>query len=129
MSEGIPHPEKKVDEEWLKRVEEQKSFSGESRRNPSSTTQSTAKSTPPKEVNFSLFLSTLALQAYVALGELEEPESQARKVNLDQARYMIDILGLIHRKTAGNLTPEEERMLNHLIYELRLKYVEKSQAP
>ncbi len=129
MSEEIPRPEKKVDEEWLKRVEEEKGSPGESRRNRRSATESQAKAVPPKEVNFSLFLSTLALQAYVALGELEEPESRTQKVNLDQARYMIDILGLIQNKTKGNLSPEEERMLSHLIYELRMKYIEKSQSP
>ena len=79
----------------------------------------------PLEVNFTLFLSTLGLQAYVALGELPDPASSTKSVNLAQAKYMIDLLGVIDGKTKGNLTPDEENTLSGMLYELRLKYMEK----
>ena len=78
------------------------------------------------EVNFSLFISTLALQAYVALGEVPDPGTKDKRVNLGQAKYMIDMLEIIENKTKGNLTNEEEEMLRQALYELRVKFMEKN---
>lgn len=56
----------------------------------------------------------------------EGPEAQS--VNLELARHTIDILGMLQEKTKGNLTEEEERLLSGMLYELRLKFVEKSKS-
>ena len=77
------------------------------------------------EPDFTLFLSTLGLQGYVALGELADPATKTKTTNLSQAKYMIDLIGIIEDKTKGNLTPDEEGMVGGLLSELRLKYVEK----
>ena len=134
MIEPTPAPRKKVDSDWLERVEAEKLTGGTTDKASSETSASRGTAGKPgdkttargPEVNFSLFLSTLALQAYVGLGEMEDPATRSKKVNLDQARYMIEILEVVQNKTKGNLSPEEDKTLNHILYDLRLKYVEKA---
>jgi len=76
--------------------------------------------------DFNLFLSSLSMQAMVALGEAPHPMSGAPQEDLEQARYIIDVLGILQEKTQGNLTQEESGLLEGLLYELRMKYVEKA---
>lgn len=78
------------------------------------------------EANFGFFVSSLGMQALMFLGLLHEPDKPPPAPDLGQARYVIDILQILADKTKGNLTPEEDRMLNDLLYELRLKFVEAS---
>jgi len=75
-------------------------------------------------LDFSAFLLSLASSALVHLGELEHPdEPEARRQNLAMAKQTLEILGLLHDKTRGNLSPEETQLIEQLLYELRLKYV------
>jgi len=122
MSFGQETPKKKVDADWLKQVEEDKL-----KEKPEKPVQEKA---PPgsHEVNFTLFLSTMALQGYVALGELDDPTTRTKKMNLDQAKYMIEMLGVIEEKTKGNRSKEEDSTIKNILYDLRMKYVQKSKA-
>ncbi|MBI3318058.1 MAG: DUF1844 domain-containing protein [Candidatus Omnitrophica bacterium] len=109
--------DKRVDESWKARVEKERQ--GPERPSPA---------TPPEEEKggFPLFLSSLSMQALVALGELPHPATRAPQKDLEQARTLIDVLGMLQEKTRGNLTAEESRLLEDLLYELRMKYVEKT---
>lgn len=80
------------------------------------------------EPNFAMFLSSLSMQAMMALGELPIPGTNQRREDLEQARYLIDTLGLLQQKTQGNLTPEESQFLDNALYELRLRYTQRLQA-
>lgn len=80
------------------------------------------------EPTFSVFLSSLSMQAMMALGELPIPGTNQRREDLEQARYLIDTLGLLQQKTQGNLTPDEAQFLDNALYELRLRYTQKLQA-
>ncbi len=75
-----------------------------------------------------MFLSSLSMQALVALGEMAHPATGLAHEDLEQARYLIDVLGLLQEKTQGNLSQEEAAMLDGLLYELRMKYVERTQT-
>lgn len=74
-------------------------------------------------IDFTTFLLSLASSVLVHLGELESPEGP-QAPNLPLAKQTIDILGLLSNKTRGNLTAEEDKLLTHLLYDLRLKYVD-----
>jgi len=76
------------------------------------------------EPTFSLFLSSVGMQAMIAMGKLENPLTKKAEVNLEQARFLIDTLGILQEKTAGNLTPEEEKALAEYLYNLRIMYIE-----
>ena len=78
------------------------------------------------EASFSLFMSSLVTQALISLGEVENPFSKQREQNLDQAKFTIDTLQIIKDKTAGNLSVDETKLLDTALYDLRMRYVEKS---
>lgn len=78
---------------------------------------------PLPEVTFSTFVYSLSTSALVHLGEIPEPISENMDRNLPLAKQTIDILGILQEKTKGNLTPEEENLLNGFLYDLRMRYV------
>jgi hypothetical protein len=91
------------------------------------TEKSTQKGLPRiPEASFSLFVSSLVAQALFSLGDVENPFSKTIEQNLDQAKFTIDTLQIIKDKTSGNLTDDETKLLDTALYDLRMRYVEKS---
>ena len=74
-------------------------------------------------------ISLFGTQALMALGKLANPASGKAEKNLDAARLFIDLLEMVERKTAGNLTPDETKVLKATLTDLRLMFVEESNAP
>jgi hypothetical protein len=81
---------------------------------------------PLPEVNFSSFLLSLSSSTLLHLGEIADPQSGEKKKDLALAKQSIDIIVLLRDKTKGNLTQEEEKLLDHLLYDLRMRFVEAS---
>lgn len=81
------------------------------------------KPPPLPEVTFSTFVYSLSTSALVHLGEIPEPITEKMDKNLPLAKQTIDILGILQEKTSGNLTKEEENLLNNFLYDLRMRYV------
>lgn len=77
---------------------------------------------------FSNFVEPLIAQAYMSLGMLRNPYQPQAKIDTVAARQMIDIIVLLHEKTAGNLTPDEEDFLNTHLSELKLAYVQRTKS-
>ena len=80
------------------------------------------------EIDFGMFVMSLASSALVHLGEVHHPESGAAHENLPLAKQTIDILGMLRDKTRGNLTKEEGELLENLLLDLRMKYVAKKKS-
>jgi hypothetical protein len=80
---------------------------------------------PMPKVDMSTFIMSLSSSVLVYLGEVPDPDSGETSCNMDMARHTIDLLGMLEEKTKGNLTPEEEEMLNNILFELRMKYVQR----
>lgn len=78
------------------------------------------------QVSFATFVFSLSSSALVHLGEIPEPETKVSRVDLPLAKQIIDTLGMLQEKTKGNLDVDEERLLKNLLYDLRLRYVQKS---
>jgi hypothetical protein len=82
----------------------------------------------PAEIDFGMFVMSLGSSALIHLGELPLPHDEsgapAPRVDLPLAKQTIDILGMLADKTRGNLSSDEEKLLEHLLYDLRLKFVE-----
>jgi hypothetical protein len=77
------------------------------------------------ELSFTAFVLSLASTAAIHFGDLPDPASgQKSGPNLEAAQQMIDILALLDKKTRGNLTAEERQVLEQVLYELRLRFVE-----
>jgi hypothetical protein len=89
---------------------------------------------PP--ATFSELIYSLGTSAFAALGRqpgLGEPPSveaptSGPPANLDQARHLIDLLGILEQKTAGNLSSDEQQLLQQFLYALRLTFVEQSRT-
>ena len=80
-------------------------------------------SPPPPEVNFSSFVLSLSSSALFHFGEIPDPISNQKQRNLPMAKQTIDILGMLKEKTAGNLTEQEDKLLDNLLYDLRMRYI------
>lgn len=78
--------------------------------------------------DFSFFISTLALQASIALGQIANPANNKTENNPQQAKFIIDTLDMLKEKTKNNLTREEANLLENMLYELKMQYISKSQG-
>ena len=76
------------------------------------------------EVTFTTFVVGLSTQALAALGEISDPVSGARSKDLEAAQQLIDIIGMLREKTRGNLDPDEDGLIEAILFDLRMKYVE-----
>lgn len=79
---------------------------------------------PP--MDFATFLLSLASSVQIHLGVIANPQTGKQETNLQLAKETIDLLELLREKTKGNLTDDEEKIFEHVLYELRMLYVEKS---
>lgn len=76
------------------------------------------------EINFSTFVISLSTQALMHLGEIANPISGQVEADVTVAKQMIDILGMLKEKTGGNLNAHEDRLMQDILYDLRMRYVE-----
>lgn len=81
---------------------------------------------PLPEINFASFVLSLSSSALLHFGQIPDPITNKSERNLPLAKQTIDILGILHEKTKGNLTKDEEQLMDHLLHDLRIKYVEES---
>ena len=81
---------------------------------------------PLPSIDFSTLVISLSQTTLVHLGEAPDPDGQQAPPNLPLARQTIDLLGVLQEKTKGNLTGSEERLLDQVLYDLRLRFVEVS---
>ncbi len=75
------------------------------------------------EVTFSTFIISLNDSALVSLGEIADPNTGKKEKNLALAQHIIDTLAMLQEKTKGNLDSEESSLLEHILFDLRLRYV------
>jgi len=75
-------------------------------------------------VDFSTHILSLASTALIALGKMPAPDGQPHPLDLETARHLIDVLGMLEQKTKGNLDEAETKLLASLIYDLRVAYVD-----
>jgi len=75
---------------------------------------------------FSTFILSLSTSVLVHLGNLPDPVSNTKEVNLQLARQTISIIEMLKEKTEGNLTKEEENLIDSVLYDVRLEFVNAS---
>jgi hypothetical protein len=81
---------------------------------------------PLPPVDFGTFVLSLGSSAIMHLGELEHPQSGKVAKDLAMAKHTIDILSMLEEKTKGNRTPQEDKLMESLLYDLRLRFVDAS---
>ena len=80
------------------------------------------------QARFDLFVSGLAMEAMIAMGDMAHPTTGRQVINLPQSKYLIDLLGILEQKTQGNLSVDEEKLLKDALYQLRMRYLSKAGA-
>jgi len=90
------------------------------------TDSSKEKETEPFQVDFSTFIMSLTSSAFYHLGDMPDPSTGKKEVNLPAVQQTIDMLIMLREKTKGNLKEDEEKLIEQLIYELQVKYVAKT---
>ena len=138
---GEERPKKRVDESWKEQAQREKHVPSGQQPQPGQPTTSapeagtaaaerapeagTAAAERAPEARFDLFISSLAMEALIALGDMPHPTTRAQSTNLSQAKYLIDLLGILEQKTAGNLHVDEEKLFKDTLYQLRMRYLAK----
>ena len=90
------------------------------------TDSSEEKETEPFQVDFSTFIMSLTSSAFYHLGDMPDPSTGKKEVNLPAVQQTIDMLIMLREKTKGNLKEDEKKLLEQLVYELQVKYVSKT---
>ncbi|MFH0838900.1 MAG: DUF1844 domain-containing protein [Candidatus Omnitrophota bacterium] len=110
--------EKKIDESWKEAIEKEKDVAdNQAEEHPAH---------DEHDANFSFFISSLAMQAFVFLGLMPDPMSQKVQKDLVHAKYIIDTLQMLKDKTKNNLTTEEQANLDETLYALQMQFIEQS---
>jgi len=109
-----------ADDDWKEQARKEKE------RLAAQETAARPESIPP--AGFADVLNLIAIQAMVGLGMVSGPGGERIPPSLDVARHFIDLLEVLQQKTKNNLTPEEQQVLDMVLYDLRLRYVEVMRA-
>lgn len=80
----------------------------------------------PQGVDFTMLINAMAQPALIFLGEVPHPGTGKAEINLEQARLQIDLLDVLRIKCRGNLTADEDGLLDRVLYELRMRWVARS---
>ena len=127
MDESI---KKRVDESWKDQVEREKHAppapGGPAKGVRPQAGESRPEAAEAPEARWDLFISGLAMEALVAMGDMVHPGTRKPAVNLPRAKDLVDLLGVLEEKTKGNLSIDEERLLTDALYQLRMRYLNKA---
>jgi len=113
-----------VDDDWKERVQAEK----EAAQSATEENQQEASSEQLPPASISMLISSLATQALMGLGRIPYPEGEA-VFRPDYARHAIDMLGVLEEKTKGNLTTQESEMMQQVLHELRMTYLDATKQP
>ena len=78
---------------------------------------------PLPEITFINLIFSLSTSALIQLGEIQDPVTQQLAKNLPLAKQTIDLIGMLKEKTKGNLNSDEEKVVQNILYDLRMRYV------
>jgi hypothetical protein len=126
---------KKSDEQEKSFVIRDKRFSAKKEEEtPQAKPEAKKQETPPPEsepeqtaelpeISFANLILSLSTSALIQLGEIQDPMTQKNEKNLPLAKQTVDLISLLQEKTKGNLTPDEEKLMENVLYDLRMRYV------
>jgi len=133
IGKDVRFTEKKVDESWKNEVSKEASKLESTK--PKSDGQEREEAHEPEEGHedprtspFIALISSLGMQVLIQLGEVEDPGSGVRTQDLMGAQATINLLIMLKQKTKGNLSKQEARILESLLYDLQMKFVEYGRA-
>jgi hypothetical protein len=122
-----------IDEDWKSRVEAEREEVAKAQQADAGAGQSQAAGgdadMPMPPASLELLLTSLATEALMAMGQLPHPATGNMQVQRSQAKYLIDMVEILRDKTKGNLTPGEQQLIENLLHQLRMVFVETANQP
>jgi hypothetical protein len=117
------HEEKKiiVDEDWKSQVQAEKEAQKEQQTKPKA---AGTGDIPMPPASLGMLLSTLVTEAMISLGQVPHPLTGEATVHPQQAKYLIDTIDMLREKTRGNVTADETQLMDHLLHQLRMAFIE-----
>ncbi len=122
-----------IDEDWKSKVEAEKESAAKAKSAPdvASTKEESSDATDPPmpPASFEMLLTTLATEALMALGQVPHPITGKVEVKRNQAKFLIDTVDVLRQKTAGNLSNSEQQVIDSLLHQMRLVFVQTADLP
>ncbi len=120
-----------VDEDWKTQVQAEKEAADQppSEEPTEESAESSPQDVPLPPASLEILIGSLATQAMVSLGIFPNPVTNKPQRLLNQAKHLVDMLEVLQNKTEGNRTAEESALLDDTLHQLRMAYVQISQAP
>ena len=121
---GDPNREPKiiVDSDWKEEARREKERLAEQE-------AEAAAAGPLPDASFLEIVNMIATQAALSIGGYQDPSGEALPPDLAMAKHLIDLLAVLQNKTKGNLTEEERKVLDGVLYEMRMHYVQGVKSP
>ena len=120
-----PEPKLHIDSDWKAQAQaEKEKLAKEEQAVAEPGTEAERGPLPP--ASFILLVLSLVTQARVCLADMDNPITKKKQMDLEAAKHHIDMLEMLDAKTSGNLSDEEKKLLDSVLYELRLRYVQLS---
>ena len=111
-----------VDRRGEEKVEESRPVNPE----PPKKKREPTKDDKTEPIDFGTFILSLSTSAVLHMGLIEDPQTRKKEKNLPLARQEVDIIEMLQEKTKGNLTTQERQMMDEVLYELRMRFVQAS---
>jgi hypothetical protein len=135
MSEADP-PKIIIDDDWkaqaqaekAKLVEQEQANAAGPAGDPAAGAPAGTPGAPSEQIGFNDLVQVLASQALMYMGAVPDPQTGKAVVSPPMAKAHIDLLGIVEEKTKGNLDEEETKLLEGILYELRMQFVELGKA-
>ena len=122
-----------IDEDWKAQVQAEKQAEkqaagkppapGEAAPGEAASAAGASDDHPMPPASLELLVSSLVTEALIALGQVPHPATGKASFHPHLAKYMIDMIDMLHQKTKGNVTPEEEQFFDQLLHQLRMAFV------
>ena len=124
MEQEKNKPKIHVDDDWKAQAQAQKEQHSKAAQTAGKQDKQEVERGPLPPANFTLLVISLTAQVRICLGDIEDPSTGQKQVDLELAKHNIDLLGMLEEKTQGNLSEQEKKLLDSVLYELRMRYVQ-----
>jgi hypothetical protein len=120
-----------IDEDWKAQVQAEREAAKQSGGEPVASDTKAAEPSgeadpqdpPMPPASFEMLVSTLATETLAALGQFPHPVTGKAELHRNQAKYLIDMIDVLRRKSQGNLTPVEQQLIESVLHQLRMVFV------
>lgn len=132
MSQSADQPQEKkiiVDEDWKSQVQAEKEAADKAATKPDPAEKPSRPTGPLPPPTLGLLCSSLGMQAMIAMGLMPSPIDNQTKLDLLEAKHVIDTIDMLWQKTEGNRTADETAMIDGLLHDLRMAYITVQERP